>query len=172
MLVETAPYCDARGYFYRAFCQNELASILGDRRIEQINVSCTSAVGAIRGLHFQHPPNAEMKLIRCLKGRVWDVAVDLRQDSVTYLQWHAVELSAENRIMIVIPEGCAHGFQVLESESELLYLHTACYSPESEGGVRFDDPVFSISWPLPVSEISNRDELYPFLQLDYAGSIR
>jgi len=171
LIVETTPYRDERGYFYRAFCQHELTSIVGDRRIEQINLARTSSVGAIRGMHFQRAPYAEMKLIRCIKGKVLDVAVDLRKDSATYLQWHAVELCAEGCNMVVIPEGCAHGFQVLEPESELLYLHTARYSPESEGGVRFDDPLFLISWPLPVSDISDRDLTYPFLQPDYSGVI-
>jgi dTDP-4-dehydrorhamnose 3,5-epimerase len=163
LVVEAVSYHDERGIFYRAFCRHELALIIGERRIEQINLSRTVSVGAIRGIHFQRTPHAEMKLIRCVKGRVWDVAVDLRKDSVSYLQWLALELSAENCNMLVIPEGCAHGFQVLESDSELLYLHTAEYSPESEGGIRFDDPLFSISWPLPVTDISNRDMSYlPF----------
>jgi dTDP-4-dehydrorhamnose 3,5-epimerase len=170
-LVETAPYCDARGHFYRAFCQNELAPILGDRKIEQINVSHTASVGTIRGMHFQHPPYAEMKFIRCLQGEIWDVVVDLRRNSETFLKWHAVELSPEVCNMLVIPEGCAHGFQVLKPESELLYLHTAGYLPQAEGGIRFDDPLVSISWPLPVSDISDRDMLFPFLPSDYAGLI-
>lgn len=170
-MVETAPHRDERGHFYRAFCNHELAQILGDRNIEQINISKTNTVGSIRGLHFQHAPYAEMKLIRCLKGKVWDIAVDLRKESATYLQWHAVELSAECCNMLVIPEGCAHGFQVLEPESELLYLHTACYSPESEGGVRFDDPRLSISWPLQVTDISNRDMHHPLITSDFYGII-
>lgn len=171
-VVETSPYNDERGYFYRAFCRQELTQIIGGREIEQINLSCTVAVGAVRGLHFQRAPHAEMKMIRCVRGRVWDVALDVRKDSATYLQWHAVELSAENRLMVVIPEGCAHGFQVLEPESELLYLHTACYSPELEGGVRFDDPLVAINWPLAVSEISSRDLSYPLLRPDYQGNSR
>ncbi|RNC68883.1 MAG: dTDP-4-dehydrorhamnose 3,5-epimerase [Desulfuromonadales bacterium] len=170
-LVETAPYRDERGQFCRAFCHQELAPIIGNRQIEQINLSRTASVGAIRGMHFQRAPHAEMKLIRCLKGKVWDVALDMRKDSDTFLQWHAIELSAENSKMLVIPEGCAHGFQVLEPESELLYLHTASYSPESEVGVRFDDPLISINWPLPVSDISNRDKSHPFLQSCDSGLI-
>ncbi|MBA4389458.1 MAG: dTDP-4-dehydrorhamnose 3,5-epimerase [Syntrophus sp. (in: bacteria)] len=168
-LVETTPYRDERGHFYRAFCHRELAPIIGNRQIEQINVSRTDVVGAIRGMHFQRKPHAEMKLIRCIKGKVWDVAVDLREGSDTYLQWYAIELSTEDCSMFVIPEGCAHGFQVLEPESELLYLHTASYSAESEGGVRFDDPLVSIMWPLPVSDISNRDKSHPFLQSSFSG---
>jgi dTDP-4-dehydrorhamnose 3,5-epimerase len=168
-LVETVPYHDARGHFYRAFCQNDLSPILGKRRIEQINFSHTSIVGTIRGMHFQCAPHAEMKLIRCLKGMVWDVVVDLRRNSETFLRWHAVELSPEACNMLIIPEGCAHGFQVLKPESELLYLHTAGYSSQAEGGVRFDDPLVSITWPLPVSDISNRDISFPILPSDYAG---
>lgn len=170
-LVQAAPRNDDRGQFYRAFCIHELSSMIGDRRIEQINISRTSSVGAIRGMHFQRPPHAEMKLLRCIKGKVWDVAVDLRRNSNTFLKWHAVELSAENCTMIVIPEGCAHGFQVLESQSELLYLHTASYSSESESGVGFDDPSLSICWPLPISDISNRDKSHPLLKSSFSGII-
>lgn len=164
VIVETLPNRDERGFFYRAFCQQELAPVLGSRKIEQINLSHTAKVGTIRGMHFQRSPHAEMKLIRCIQGKVWDVALDLRKNSATYLRWHAVELSAENCNMFVIPEGCAHGFQVLESASELLYLHTASYMPEFEDGVRFDDPSAAIPWPLPVAEISEKDRSYSLLQ--------
>ena len=120
---------------------------MGSRQIVQVNQSCTRTVGAVRGMHYQHEPHAEMKLVRCLKGKVWDVAVDLRAGSSTFLQWHAVELSAEKARMIVIPEGFGHGFQVLEEDSELLYLHTAHYAPFAEGGVRPMDPRLSIAGP-------------------------
>lgn len=151
---------DSRGSFMRFFCDVELKEILGDRKIVQINHSKTVEVGTIRGLHFQNAPFAEMKLIRCLKGRVFDVAIDLRKDSPTYLQWHAEELSAENGHMFIIPEGCAHGFQALEADSELLYLHTAHYNPKSEGGFMYNDPAIGINWPLEVSVISDRDLKY------------
>src|SRR5262249_48876555 len=128
-IVDSTPFKDHRGAFARLFCERELASIIGERRIVQINHSRTATRGAVRGLHYQRPPDAEMKLVRCLKGRVWDVAVDLRRGSPTFLRWHAEELSAANGRMIAIPEGCAHGFQVLEPDSELLYLHTAFYNP-------------------------------------------
>ena len=157
MLVETSAHADARGAFSRLFCQQELSALIGPRRIVQINHSRTAAVGSVRGLHYQNPPAAEMKMVRCLKGRVWDVAVDLRRDSATFLRWHAAELSQDNMRMMVIPEGCAHGFQVLEANSELLYLHTAAYTPEAEGGVRYDDPVLGVPWPLAVTDISRRD---------------
>ena len=170
-IVETTSFKDQRGAFYRAFCDQELASLLQRRTICQINVSRTEAAGAIRGLHFQHPPYAEMKLVRCLQGRVWDVAVDLRKGSQTFLQWHTEELSADNDRMMVIPEGCAHGFQVLDAGSELFYLHTAHYEPKSEGGVRFDDPAIEIEWPLTVTDISQRDSFHPFLTEDFGGII-
>jgi len=160
---------DERGSFYRAFCDEDLRPILNGRTIKQINISRTMKVGAIRGLHFQKPPHAEMKLIRCISGKVWDVAVDIRQNSPTFLQWHAEELSGENGKMIIIPEGFAHGFQVLESESQLLYLHTESYAPQAEGGLRYDDPHLGIIWPLQISEISPRDSNHPLITNDFRG---
>lgn len=156
-VVETTPHMDSRGQFARLFCDSELGILMGSRKIVQINHSRTTVVGAVRGMHFQLPPHAEMKMVRCLKGRVWDVALDLRRGSHTFLRWHAEELSALNNKMLVIPEGFAHGFQVLEPESELLYLHTASFTPEAEGGVKFDDPMFGIAWPLTPTDISARD---------------
>ena len=169
MVAQTSRMSDYRGAFSRLFCEQELQPVLADRHIVQINHSCTARVGALRGMHFQYAPNAEMKMVRCLKGRVWDVAVDLRKNSPTFLDWHAVELSAENAEMMMIPEGCAHGFQVLEANSELLYLHTAAYVPTSEGGVRYDDPRLAIEWPLAITEISERDKAHPLLNADYCG---
>ncbi|MGE3541418.1 MAG: dTDP-4-dehydrorhamnose 3,5-epimerase [Candidatus Tectimicrobiota bacterium] len=169
VLIETAPFIDQRGAFFRAFCAHELASIFGQRQIVQINHSRTHAVGAVRGMHYQYPPYAEMKLVRCLRGRVWDVAVDLRVDSPTFLHWHAVELSPENARMLVIPEGYAHGFQVLAEDSELLYLHTNFYTPAAEGGVRHDDPRLDIRWPVPVRDVSERDQKHPLITTDFDG---
>ncbi len=169
MVVETGRHTDHRGSFSRLYCERELAPTLGNRRIVQINHSRTSAVGAIRGMHFQRPPHAEMKLVRCLKGRVWDVAVDLRASSPTFLNWHAEELTPENTRMLVIPEGCAHGFQVMEPDSELLYLHTAFYTPNAEGGIRHDDPRVGIAWPLRVTDISLRDAAHPLICPDFHG---
>lgn len=167
--VDTVPHADPRGAFARLYCERELADVIGPRRIVQINHSRTAAFGAIRGMHYQHPPHAEMKLVRCLKGRVWDVAVDLRAGSPTFLRWHAEELTPHNARMLVIPEGCAHGFQVLEADSELLYLHTAFYEPQAEGGVRYDDPRLGITWPLPVAELSPRDAGHPPIEPNYRG---
>lgn len=160
---------DRRGTFVRLFCERDLAEAIRPRHIVQVNGSRTVAAGSVRGLHYQRAPRAEMKLVRCLKGRVWDVAVDLRAASQTFLQWHAEELSPDNLRMLVIPEGCAHGFQVLEPESELLYLHTAFYDRDAEGGVRCDDPRLAIAWPLPITGLSERDRLLPLLDSDFRG---
>lgn len=168
-VADTTAFRDHRGAFMRFFCEHELADVLKGRRIEQINHSRTVVSGAVRGLHFQRSPYAEMKMVRCLKGRVWDVAVDLRKYSPTFLQWHACELSAENALMLIIPEGCAHGFQVIESDSELLYLHTASYMRSYEGGVRFDDPALQILWPLRVMDLSERDKLHPLIDENFQG---
>ncbi|CAN7451904.1 dTDP-4-dehydrorhamnose 3,5-epimerase [Cupriavidus necator] len=169
MVVTSQAFADHRGAFQRLYCDKELADVLGGRHVVQANHSRTAQVGAVRGMHYQLPPHAEMKLVRCLRGRVWDVAMDLREGSPTFLRWHAVELSAESGRMFVIPEGCAHGFQVLEPESELLYLHTAHYAPQAEGGVRHDDPQLGIEWPLPVADLSQRDRSHPLLTSDYSG---
>jgi dTDP-4-dehydrorhamnose 3,5-epimerase len=158
-------FVDARGAFLNAFRAQEEAFMgsWGDRGIAQVNLSRSEAVGTIRGLHLQGAPHSEAKLVRCLSGRVWDVAVDLRRDSATYGQWQAVELSPERGNALLIPEGCAHGFQVLEPGSELLYLHSGAWVPDAETGVRWNDPHLAIAWPLAVSEISERDRLLPLL---------
>jgi dTDP-4-dehydrorhamnose 3,5-epimerase len=169
VVVEANPYIDSRGQFTRLYCERELSPLIGESRIVQINHSRTTAVGSVRGLHFQHPPHTEMKLVRCLKGRVWDVVVDLRSDSSTFLRWHAEELSSSNARMLVIPNGVAHGFQVLEPESELLYLHTAFYTPSVEDGLRFNDPRLGIRWPLHVTEISERDASHPLIDINFIG---
>lgn len=168
-VAETSYFQDNRGAFARLFCESELADAVGNRKIRQINQSRTAAIGAVRGMHFQRAPHAEMKMVRCIKGRVWDVAVDLRAGSPTFLQHHAQELSAANALMLIIPEGCAHGFQVIEPDSELLYLHTASYAPSAEGGVRFDDPALNIAWPLPVTDLSERDKQHPLLNKNFQG---
>jgi len=168
-VVETTPYTDERGAFACLYDGRELASVIGARRIVQINHSRTAAVGAVRGMHFQYPPHAEMKLVRCLRGRVWDVAVDLRAGSPSFLRWHAEELAPDNARMMVVPEGCAHGFQVLEPDSELLYLHTARHVPAAEGGVSCDDRRLGIRWPLPVAGLSRRDRGFPPIALNFSG---
>ena len=159
------PFVDTRGAFLNAFRAQEASFIgsWGDRGIAQVNLSRSEVVGTIRGLHFQAPPHSEAKLVRCLKGRVWDVAVDLRGESATFSQWHAVELTPEHGNALLVPEGCAHGFQVLESGSELLYLHSGAWVPQAESGVCWDDPQLAVSWPLQPTELSDRDRCLPFL---------
>ena len=168
-IVETPSRVDHRGGFARLFCRNALTKTIGSRQIVQVNHSTTWSVGAVRGIHFQRQPHSEMKFVRCVKGKVWDVTVDLRANSPTFLRWHAEVLSAENGRMVIIPEGCGHGFQVLEENSELLYLHTACYMPASEGGVRATDPKLAIQWPLPVCDLSDRDRSHPMLTERFEG---
>jgi dTDP-4-dehydrorhamnose 3,5-epimerase len=160
---------DVRGSFGRLFCDRELADCFGTRRVVQVNHSQTTHVGAVRGMHYQRAPHAEMKLVRCLRGAVWDVAVDLRRGSPTFLRWHAQELNADNGAMLIIPEGFAHGFQSLQENSELLYLHTAHYAPDAEGGVYCLDPRLQISWPLAVRDLSARDARHPLLASDFTG---
>lgn len=169
VVVDTRRTEDARGAFARLFCETELAEVIGTRRIVQINQSTTAQRGAVRGMHYQRQPHAEMKLVRCLRGRVWDVAVDLRAGSPTFLQWHAEELTPDNARMLVVPEGCAHGFQALEAASELLYLHTAAYRAEAEGGVAAQDARLAIAWPLPVAGLSARDAAHPPIAADFQG---
>lgn len=160
---------DDRGYLERLFCQDELQPLLTGRNIVQINHTLTTKAGTVRGMHFQHPPQAEMKLISCLCGEVFDVAIDLRQNSSTFLQWYGELLSADNHRSLLIPEGFAHGFQTLTDRCELIYFHTAPYTPELEGGVRYDDPRLKIEWPLPVADLSQRDLSHPLLSEGFAG---
>ena len=169
VVVETEPRSDHRGSLTRFFCSSALWRVIGTRQILQINHSQTRTLGAVRGLHYQRPPCTEMKLVRCIKGRVWDVAVDLRANSMTFMQWHAEELTPGNARMLVIAEGCAHGFQALEANSELLYLHTGQYVPAAEGGVRWDDPALGIKWPLAVTDLSKRDHHHPRLPPTFLG---
>lgn len=167
--VETTMRTDHRGEFTRLYCERELAECLGSKHIVQVNRSLTRAVGAVRGMHYQRPPHAETKLIRCIRGRVWDVAVDLRKESPTFLEWTAQELSPANGLMLVVPERCAHGFQVLEPDSELLYLHTEFYAPAAEGGIAPTDPAVAIEWPLPIVDLSERDKSHAPLAPDFVG---
>ncbi len=168
-VIDTFGFEDTRGSFTRLFCANELHNVIGDRKIVQINHSITNEIGALRGMHFQYPPGAELKLIRCIRGRVWDVAVDLRKNSNTFLKWHAEELDYENKSMMLIPEGFAHGFQVLEGPAEMLYLHTNYYDPRLESGIHFADPRVNINWPLKITEISVRDASRPNIDDNFQG---
>ncbi len=168
-IVELDPFRDERGSFVRTFCQKEFSKIGYYKQIVQINHSITRRKGTIRGMHYQRPPACETKIIRCIQGAVFDVMVYLRAGSASYFQWHGVELSKDNLRMVYIPEGFAHGFQALTDNAELIYHHSAFYSPEFEQGCRYDDPAFCITWPLPVSEISQRDLCHPFSCSDFGG---
>ena len=167
--IKLTPFSDERGVFSRVFCQDELTKIGHSQAIVQINQSQNRAKATIRGMHFQYPPHAEIKIIRCLNGKVFDVMVDLRKGSPSFLKWHAIELSPEAFNMVYIPAGCAHGFQALEDHSELLYLHTEFYNRASEGAIRFDDPLIGIRWPLPPAHISEKDKSYPLLDQSFLG---
>lgn len=160
---------DCRGLFQRCFDSQALRSCWGDRQVMQVNHSRTNTLGALRGLHLQLSPQSDAKLVRCIRGRVFDVAVDLRAGSSTLCQWHAVELSPCLGNALFIPEGCAHGFQVLESPAELVYIHSGSYEPSCEWAVRWDDPRIAISWPLSVTQLSSRDASHPLLPTDFAG---
>jgi dTDP-4-dehydrorhamnose 3,5-epimerase len=168
-VIQRQPLGDERGYLERMFCSADLQSIIGSRQVVQINHSKTAKTGTVRGMHFQHPPHAEMKLVSCLRGEVFDVAVDLREDSPTFLQWHAEILSDDNHKTLAIPEGFAHGFQTLTDDCELLYFHTAAYQPEAEAGLNALDDRLSIKWPLAIAERSMRDQQHPALGDDFAG---
>jgi dTDP-4-dehydrorhamnose 3,5-epimerase len=168
-VVQRAPLSDARGSFTRLFCAEELAPAGWRRPIAQINHTVTRARGTVRGLHYQRPPHAEMKLVGCLRGEVWDVAVDLRAGSPTYLQWHAERLSAENARALLIPEGFAHGFQTLTAEVELLYCHSAPYAADAEAGVHPLEPRLALPWPLAVAALSERDAGHAWLSNDFRG---
>jgi len=163
------PLADSRGFLERMYCADDLKPLLGERQIVQVNRTLTRLQGTIRGLHFQHPPHAETKLISCLRGEVFDVAVDLRAGSPTFLQWHGTVLSQSNQTSLVIPEGFAHGFQTLSADCEMLYVHTAAYEPTSEGSLQAQDPCLAILWPLPVADMSERDQNHPMLDAHYIG---
>ncbi len=169
VVLTRKPRGDARGFLERIYCADELADVLGARRIVQINRTLTRVRGTVRGMHFQKPPYGELKVVTCLRGAAFDVAVDLRKGSPTFLASHGEVLSADNFRSMVIPEGFAHGFQALTDDVELLYLHTAMYEPSAEGGLRPTDPRLSIAWPEPITSMSPRDESHPLLAADFGG---
>jgi dTDP-4-dehydrorhamnose 3,5-epimerase len=160
---------DHRGFLSRLFCADEirLAGWMGS--LVQVNQAFTIARGTVRGMHFQYSPHAEMKLVACLSGEVWDVAVDLRRGSPTFLRWHAEVLSPRNLQALLIPPGFAHGYQSLAPNCELIYFHNAVYRPDAEGAIRPTDSRIGIEWPLDISEISERDRSHPLLGTDFLG---
>ncbi|RLA21163.1 MAG: dTDP-4-dehydrorhamnose 3,5-epimerase [Gammaproteobacteria bacterium] len=171
MLVQRKAIEDQRGFLSRFYCAEAFAGAGINKPIAQINQTLTHRKGAVRGLHFQHSPHAETKLVSCLKGEIWDVAVDLRKGSATFLQWYGEVLSDSNRKSLLIPEGFAHGFQAMTEDCELLYLHTAPYCPESEGALNVADPKLDIGWPLATSEISERDRNHKLIEQNFQGII-
>ena len=168
-VIEPNVFTDDRGWFARFYCKNEFREIGHDKEWVQLNHSVTNKKGTIRGMHFQVNPYREIKMVKCTAGEIYDVIIDLRRDSSTFLKWFGVELSAKNKKMLYIPEGFAHGFQCVADDCELIYHHTEFYTPNSEGGIRFDDPMIDINWPLPVSVISPRDESHPYLDENFIG---
>ena len=168
-ISELEPIRDDRGFFTRAYCNKELEKINIHKPIKQINHSSTSTVGAIRGMHYQNIPFAELKMVRCIAGEVFDVVIDLRKDSETFLQWHGEYMHSKNFKMMVIPEGLAHGFQVIKPNSELLYFHTESYSQKGESGVLYNDEKIGIEWPLQVTDISARDLKHKLITKEFKG---
>lgn len=154
---------DERGLFTRTFCKKEFAEIGFEKDFVQFNHSFNSKKGTLRGMHFQEAPFTETKLIRCVEGRVWDVAVDLRKESKTYLQYFGIELSKENMFSVLIPDGFAHGFLTLEDSSSLIYHHTEFFTPNKDRGILYNDPSIGIKWPIPISFISQKDTSYTLL---------
>ena len=170
-LIARKPVVDERGWLERMFCTTDLAKVLGSRSVVQVNRTFTRARATVRGMHYQLPPSAEAKLVSCLRGRIFDVAVDLRRDSPTFLRWHGELLSEENHRSLFIGEGFAHGFQALVDDCELLYVHTAAYEPAAERAVHPLDPRVAIAWPLAVADLSERDAAHPPLGPGFDGIV-
>jgi dTDP-4-dehydrorhamnose 3,5-epimerase len=169
MIVQRTRFEDKRGFLSRLYCAEEFGAIEIRKDIAQINHTLTRRRGAVRGMHFQSPPHAEQKYVTCMRGSIFDVAVDMRKNSVTFLKWHGEVLSAENQRSLLIPEGFAHGFQALEDDCEIIYLHSVPYAQESESALNALDPMLGISWPLDIGEMSDRDRSHPMLTAAFEG---
>ena len=167
--IDVQPFQDNRGFFTRTFCEREFAEHKLEQHFVQANHSGSPGKGVIRGMHFQHAPFCEVKLVKCIAGAIFDVIVDIRAGSPTFLQWVGVELSAENKRMMYVPKGFAHGFQSLSEYSEITYMVSAFYNKEMEGGLKYDDPAINIEWPLPVSLVSDKDLNILLLDVDFKG---
>jgi dTDP-4-dehydrorhamnose 3,5-epimerase len=154
------PACDSRGYFARTFCVDEFAIHKLETNFPQHSIAYSAKKGTIRGMHYQREPHSEVKIVRCVRGSIWDVIIDMRPDSPTYLRWQGFELSNGNGDQLYVPAGLAHGYQTLCDDVEVNYLISVPYTPQSARGIRYDDPIFGISWPLPVTEISEKDRRY------------
>lgn len=167
-VIEPNKFTDDRGSFSRVYCEEELKDI-SNITIKQINHSITKHKGTVRGMHFQYEPNAEVKMVKCIKGKVFDVVVDIREKSSTFLESFSVKLTDENQKMIYIPKGFAHGFQTLEDDTELLYMHSTIYTPTNEGALNVKDPMLNIKWPLDIINLSKRDEEHKLLDISFKG---
>lgn len=168
-IIQRKPIQDSRGFLSRFYCAETFSSIGMNKSIVQINHTLTRQKGAVRGLHFQHPPYAETKVISCIKGEIFDIAVDIRQGSPTFLKWHAEILSEQNQQSLMIPEGFAHGFQTLTDDCELIYLHTAAYNQPSEGALNIKDPLLGIKLPIEITDLSQRDSTHPMIKIEFLG---
>ncbi len=165
-LVDIAKREDSRGFFARAWCKQEFEAHGLNPNVAQANIGFSPKRGTLRGMHYQAAPYQEAKLVRCTMGEIYDVLIDLRPDSPTYMQWLGVELTAQNRQMLHVPEGCAHGYQTLTDDTEVVYQTSQFYAPEYARGVRYDDPAFGISWPIEVRVISDADKSWPLYSLE------
>ena len=166
-IAELQPASDSRGWFARTYCKREFAQIGHQEEWVQMNHSFTAKKGTIRGMHYQKPPCTEIKMLRCIAGTVYDVIIDLRKNSATYLQWFGAELSAANKKMMYIPHGFAHGFQTLSHNTELIYHHSQFYTPHAEEGIMYNDTAIGIQWPLPVTELSDRDKAHLLIDSNF-----
>ena len=169
-LIEPDLIRDARGHFARMFCEDEFRQHGLAVRILQINTGFSPKPGTLRGMHYQVAPHEEVKLVRCIRGAAYDVIVDLRPTSPSYLRWCAAELTPDNGLQFVVPTGCAHGYQTLAPDTELVYATSAAYAAGAARGVRYDDPLLSIEWPLPIEVISTSDAAWPHLRQEAAAS--
>lgn len=167
--IDVQPFQDSRGFFTRTFCEKEFAAQGLVQHFVQANHSGTQGKGVIRGMHFQHAPHGEVKLVKCVQGSIFDVIVDVRAGSPTFLQWFGAELNAENKRMMYVPAGFAHGFQSLSDYSEITYLVSAFYNKESEGGIKYDDAAVGIEWPVAVSLVSDKDLKIPLIDASFSG---
>ncbi|MDU0343769.1 dTDP-4-dehydrorhamnose 3,5-epimerase [Bosea rubneri] len=169
-LIELEKRGDERGFFARFFCEKEFAADGLETRFVQVNTSLSAKKGTLRGMHYQLPPSAEVKVIRCIRGSLFDVIVDLRAGSPTFGKWYGAELNAENRLMMYVPRGFAHGFITLQDDTEALYLVSAFYGPNEERGLRFNDPAIGVEWPLAAVEVSDKDRNWPDLATEFHGT--
>jgi dTDP-4-dehydrorhamnose 3,5-epimerase len=168
-IVLRKPIEDHRGFFSRFFSADEFCEVGFTKSVVQINHNFTRNKGTVRGLHFQYPPHAEVKIVSCIRGEIFDVAIDIRKNSPTFLQWHSEILTAANQKSLLIPEGFAHGFQTLCDNCELIYLVSSPFHPQSEGALNATDKELGIVWPLKIMELSQRDKSHPYIDVDFKG---